>query len=148
MNRLLCNLSYVGVAAGCALVLFAFSPGGDAPGNSVFSDYRAQKPGARHKITVADLPKPYATTSIDNGAHLVGRPKDAWPQAPAGFKVTEYATGLDRPRLVRRAPNGDLFVAESEANRIRVLRGLGVDGKAHTVSVYAQGLAQPFGIAF
>ena len=136
-----------------ALAIPASSPPADtthqvATGQAAFSDYRSQSPGTRRRITVADLPKPYATSSIDNGARIVARPKDVWPQAPAGFKVTEYATGLDRPRLIRRAPNGDLFVAESEANRVRILRGLGGDGKAQTASVYADGLSQPFGIAF
>jgi glucose/arabinose dehydrogenase len=62
--------------------------------------------------------------------------------------VTQFATGLQNPRLVRRAPNGDLFVAESEPGRIRVLRGIGADGKAQTVEIFATGLTQPFGIAF
>jgi glucose/arabinose dehydrogenase len=62
--------------------------------------------------------------------------------------VTQFATGLQNPRLIRRAPNGDLFVAESEPGRVRVLRGIGADGKAQTVEIFATGLTQPFGIAF
>ncbi|HVN05499.1 MAG TPA: sorbosone dehydrogenase family protein [Bryobacteraceae bacterium] len=100
------------------------------------------------KITVADLPAPYDTPSADNRPHAVPRPADAWPKALPGFTVTTYATGLENPRLVRRAPNGDLFVAESGPGRIRVLRGIGADGKAQTVEVFASGLSQPFGIAF
>jgi glucose/arabinose dehydrogenase len=126
-------------------LLAAQSP---APGVVRFADYREQRPGLKHHITVDHLPKPYATPSADEGADIVARPSDAWPQAPAGFKVTLYATGLDNPRLVRRAPNGDLFVAESRAGRIRVLRGLGADGRAETSSVFATNLRQPFGIAF
>lgn len=117
-------------------------------GTVVFSDYRQQRPGVRHRITVADLPRPYATPSADRGADLVPRPKEAWPQAPPGFRVSLYATGLENPRLVRRAPNGDLFVAESGPGRIRVLRGVGPDGRAQTMEVFASGLRQPFGIAF
>jgi glucose/arabinose dehydrogenase len=119
-----------------------------AAGPKVFTDYRDQKPGVIHKITVADLPAPYATKSVDNGPHLVARPSSSWPQAPAGFKVTEFAKGLKEPRLVRRGPNGDLFVAESESDRIRVLRGITSAGAAQTVEVFATGLDKPFGIAF
>jgi glucose/arabinose dehydrogenase len=114
----------------------------------VFTDYRGQKPGQVHKITVSDLPEPYATSSIDNGPHLASRPSNAMPEAPAGFKVTEFARGLKQPRLIRRAPNGDLFVAESQAGNIRVLRGMKPDGSAESVETYATGLDKPFGIAF
>jgi len=65
-----------------------------------------------------------------------------------GFSVTEYATGLMNPRLVRTAPNGDLFVVESEPGQIRVLRGVDAHGHAEKMEVYATGLAQPFGLAF
>ena len=37
------------------------------------------------------------------------------PKAPAGFTVELLATGLNQPRTIRVAPNGDAFVAESEA---------------------------------
>src|SRR5690348_3851061 len=82
-------------------------------GQAAFTDYAQQKPGLVHKITKADLPAPYATPGVDNGADMVERPASAWPKAPAGFKVEQYYTGLDRPRLIRTAPNGDLFVAMS-----------------------------------
>jgi glucose/arabinose dehydrogenase len=113
-----------------------------------FTDYRHEHPGATRKITLADLPEPYRTKSADNRPHIVARPADAWPKALPGFTVTQFAAGLQNPRLIRRAPNGDLFVAESEPGRIRVLRGIGADGKAQTVEVFATGLTQPFGIAF
>jgi glucose/arabinose dehydrogenase len=120
---------------------------GDQP-QAPFTDYRHERPGAIHKVTLADLPEPYRTQSADNRPHIVPRPADAWPKALPGFTVTHYLTGLQNPRLVRRAPNGDLFVAESEPGRIRVLRGVGRDGKARTVEIFAAGLTQPFGIAF
>jgi glucose/arabinose dehydrogenase len=85
---------------------------------------------------------------VDHGPSEVSRPPDAWPQAPPGFTVTEYATGLDTPRLIRTAPNGDLFVAESYAGRVKVLRGIDANGRAQSVTIYATGLRQPFGIAF
>jgi glucose/arabinose dehydrogenase len=136
---------------GCSVLALAACLGSDKgvpPRQGVFTDYRGEKPGVVHQITVADLPQPYATTSVDNGPRLVSRPADAWPQAPAGFKVDLYATGLTNPRLVRAAPNGDLFVAESEPGRLKVFRGVGKDGKAEKMEVFATGLRQPFGIAF
>jgi glucose/arabinose dehydrogenase len=117
-------------------------------GQAAFVDYRSMKTGTFRKITVADLPQPFATESARNNARLVPRPADAWPQAPAGFKVDLYAAGLEGPRQIRRAPNGDFFVAETRAGQIRVLRGRGADGKAEQTSVFASGLRQPFGIAF
>jgi len=78
----------------------------------------------------------------------VSRPADAWPQAPAGFKVDLFAGGLDNPRLIRTAPNGDLFIAESDPGRIRVFRGLTNEGKPQKVESFAEGLRRPFGIAF
>ena len=85
-----------------------------APPTPPFTDFRYEKPGTTRKITVKDLPKPFATDSAENGAELVARPENAWPVAPAGFKVELFAAGLENPRLLRTAPNGDIFLAESE----------------------------------
>jgi glucose/arabinose dehydrogenase len=120
----------------------------DASPNAPFSDFRYEKPGTIRKITVNDLPKPFATQSAENGAEVVSRPENAWPVAPAGFKVEMYASGLDNPRLLRTAPNGDIFLAESEAGRIRVFRGMTSDGKPEQSAIFASGLRQPYGIAF
>src|SRR5438067_7124544 len=115
---------------------------------TTFSDYRTQAPGVWHKITVADLPAPYASKAVDNGPQLVGRPKDAWPKAPAGFKVELYAGSLDNPRELRTAPNGDIFLAESDPGVIKVFRGMAADGKAERSETFATRLNKPFGIAF
>ncbi|HXT01874.1 MAG TPA: PQQ-dependent sugar dehydrogenase [Elusimicrobiota bacterium] len=117
-------------------------------GAGPFTDYTSETPGARHHITTADLPAPGATESANNGPSLVKRPDGAWPRAPKGWKVSLYAEGLKNPRQIRTAPNGDVFIAESSAGRIRVLRGVGPDGKAKTSSIFASGLDKPFGIAF
>jgi glucose/arabinose dehydrogenase len=113
-----------------------------------FTDFRYEQPGKFRKITVNDLPQPYATPSAENGPDVVARPANAWPKAPAGFKVELYAEGLDNPRLMRTAPNGDVFMAESNAGRIRVLRGITGDGKAELSAIFARGLKRPYGIAF
>ena len=118
------------------------------PTKPPFTDFRAEKPGTIRKITVKDLPAPFTTKSAENGPKLVARPANAWPQAPAGFKVEQYASGLENPRLLLTAPNGDIFLAESEPGRIRVFRGMTSDGKAEQSGIYASGLNQPYGIAF
>jgi glucose/arabinose dehydrogenase len=118
------------------------------PPAAPFSDFRFEEPGKIRKITAESLPAPYATDASNNGPKLVARPDDAWPQAPAGFKVQLYATGLDNPRLIRTAPNGDFFLAESSSGKIKVLRGIRADGKAKEIGVFATGLNRPYGIAF
>jgi glucose/arabinose dehydrogenase len=117
-------------------------------GQAAFTDAAHESPGIRRHLTVADLPAPAPQESVDNGPTIVPRPEGVLPIAPKGFKVELYATGLDNPRLIRTAPNGDLFLAESETGKIKVFRGVGPDGRATQVSVFATGLHQPFGIAF
>jgi glucose/arabinose dehydrogenase len=120
----------------------------DASPTAPFTDFRYEKPGAIRKITVKDLPEPYATKSSGNAPELVARPENAWPIAPEGFKVELFATGLENPRTQRTAPNGDIFLAETEPGRIRVFRGMTSDGKPEQMQVFASGLKEPFGIAF
>ena len=97
-------------------------------GASAFGDWQEDAPGVRRKITPAALPTPLATEPVANSSHAARRPQGASPKVPAGFAVDLLASGLDRPRVLRTAPNGDVFVAESGAGRIRVLRG--ADGPA------------------
>jgi glucose/arabinose dehydrogenase len=118
------------------------------PPKEPFTDYRLEEPGKLRKITLADLPAPYATNSAANAPQVVPRPPNAWPKAPDGFKVEQYATGLNNPRLIRTAPNGDFFLAESSAGRIRALRGITRNGKAQQSETFTAGLTRPFGIAF
>ncbi len=118
------------------------------PPTPPFTDFRYEKPGTVHKITVKDLPEPYATQSSNNGPQLVARPENVWPAALPGFKVELYAAGLDNPRTLRTAPNGDIFLTESDAGRIRVFRGMTGDGKPEQSAVFASGLKQPYGLAF
>src|SRR5262245_31117096 len=66
-------------------------------GKAAFADYSQQKPGVFRKITVADLPPPFASESVANFPSVVSRPPNAWPQAPPGFKVELYAAGLNYP---------------------------------------------------
>ena len=59
-----------------------------------------------------------------------------------------YAQGLNLPRELRAAPNGDIFVAENHIGAVLVFRGLKDDGTFEQKSEFATGLVQNFGIAF
>jgi len=119
-----------------------------APPTPPFTDFRYEKPGTTRKITAKDLPQPYATESAENGPKLVGRPENVWPVAPAGFKVELYTSGLDNPRTLGTAPNGDIFLTESDPGRIRIFRGLTSDGKPEQSAIFVSGLKRPYGLAF
>lgn len=127
------------------LALVAVTAAGD---QSPFSDFRRERPGVAHRITVADLPAPGASAAVRNPPKMVPRPANAIPEALPGYTASLYAEGLDNPRLIRTAPNGDLFVAESTPGRVKVVRGRDAAGKAQTISTFAEGLTRPFGIAF
>jgi glucose/arabinose dehydrogenase len=141
------------LASACA-ALSAAAPAQTPPqhpvltGQAAFTDAAHESPGIRRHLTIADLPAPAPDQSVDNGPTVVPRPAGAWPIAPAGFKVELYTTGLDNPRLIRFAPNGDLFLAESASGKIKIFRGVDAKGNPKEMSVFATGLSQPFGIAF
>jgi glucose/arabinose dehydrogenase len=118
------------------------------PPQPPYTDFRFEQPGKTRKITPQDLPAPYASDTSNNGPKLVTRPDNAWPIAPAGFTVQLYATALDNPRLIRTAPNGDFFLAESSSGKIKVFRGITREGKAELTSEFATGLNRPYGLAF
>ena len=121
----------------------------DAPPPQVpFTDFRYEAPGNVRRISVGDLPVPYATGSAGNSPSMVPRPEDAWPKAPPGFRVNFYAEGLDGPRVIHAAPNGDIFVAESNAGRLLVFRGMTAQGKPERSEIFAGDLRAPYGIAF
>ncbi len=117
-------------------------------GPAAFVDTLDVAPGTRRKITPADLPAPFATESVATRSRIVPRPAGVLPKAPAGFVVQLFAEGLIQPRVIRVAPNGDVFVVESQAGRVHSFRGLGEDGKAREDAVFATGLHEPYGIAF
>jgi glucose/arabinose dehydrogenase len=117
-------------------------------GKAAYGDFRTDAPGVRRHIRPNDLPKPFETATPRNRVDVVQRPSDGQLSVPSGFAVKLFAGGLNQPRLMRVAPNGDIFVAESQAGQIRVLRP-SVDGTgAAQTEVFATGLRRPFGIAF
>ncbi len=117
-------------------------------GRKAFGSWQADHPGVRRLIRAQDLPEPGATPSAANVSRVVTRPANAMPDVPAGFGIELFAQGLSGPRVIRVAPNGDIFVAETRAGRIRVLRTSDGAAKPTTEETYASGLSHPFGIAF
>jgi glucose/arabinose dehydrogenase len=118
-------------------------------GKAAMGDWTTDAPGVRRKITVDDLPHPQSSWLTINPPRVVAPPQDARLQVPAGFKVELYAPGLRDPRFLLTAPNGDIFVTESRANQIKVLRDTKGDGKPDVTATFTErDLNQPFGIAF
>ena len=115
-------------------------------GAAAFGDWHADRPGTRRLIRPQDLPAPDMAQSVRNSVRIVRRTDDQKPIVPNGFEVNLFASGLSEPRILRVAPNGDVFAAESSAGRLVVLRPNGATASAPTV--FASGLANPFGIAF
>lgn len=153
-----------------AVLLFSLPGHGQQvlTGQAAFTDWSQQHPGVPHHLTVADIPAPDPAQSVNNTPHIVVRPKGALPIGPPGFKVALYAGGdttpmqradnkeymklsggtFTMPRFIIAAPDGDLFLADSGAGTIFVLRGMQADGKAAQIEKFATGLDHPFGIAF
>jgi glucose/arabinose dehydrogenase len=105
-------------------------------------DWRDDAPGVVHRYAADAMPRSDQGASARHSPSVVAPPEGMLPLVPAGFAVRRFAR-LEGPRIVRVAPNGDVFVAESRAGRIRVLPPDGGEGQ-----VFAQGLDRPFGLAF
>jgi glucose/arabinose dehydrogenase len=124
-------------------------------GAAAYGDFTKDAPGVWRKITVADLPNPGASPGAAF-SKIVERPSDSAPHVLPGFTITAMATGLMRPRIMRFASNGDMFVGEvglpkpagsgpgmlPNTGRISVIR------PGAKPSVFIEGLDRPFGIAF
>lgn len=94
------------------------------------------------------LPAPFATPSSTNRSTVVPKPDAVELKLPAGFTVSVFADNLQAPRTMVHAPNGDIFVAQSNAGSILVLRDTNNDGLPDQRNIYAQGMKRPFGMAF
>jgi glucose/arabinose dehydrogenase len=145
-------IKYLTAAAGCALVAMASAAGAFAQpvrtGDSAYGDWQTDAPGAMRKITPADMPAPLATPSTANRSKVVPKPDGAEPKTMPGFAVTAYVTGLLGARVLRMAPNGDIFLALSRPEgRIVTIRA-GADMSNPQVQTFATGQRDAYGIAF
>ena len=110
-------------------------------------EWRKDAPGRVHRVDLSRLPVPYHTSSAVNLPWVSAKPPGAKLAVPAGFKVEVFLEGVNGPRSMLVAPNGDIVLAETKAGRLKVLRPT-ADGRSAVVSVFAKGLRQPYGLAF
>ncbi|HSZ10801.1 MAG TPA: hypothetical protein VK759_01410, partial [Rhizomicrobium sp.] len=118
-------------------------------GAQAFGGWKDDRPGIARRFAPSDIPPPKQGTDKEkpdlyNGPNIDAR-ENRMPVAPQGFAVEPFAYGLNHPRTIRIAPNGDIFVAETGAGRVLVFPAQAKDRKP---LVFADGLTQPFGLAF
>lgn len=146
MHRMIEIAASIALLVSASGVGLAAEPGSLLKGEHAMRGWRLDKPGVRQLFIPQDVPP--VETKMQALSELVPNPGGAMPQVPAGFAVKKVAADLNVPRVIRTAPNGDLFVAESGANQVRVLRVISGSSKPVKNVVFATGLSQPYGIAF
>ena len=121
-------------------------------GADALTGWKADGPGVRRHIRPSDVPEPVTgkdpEMSVGSNAKVVAPPPGAVPKVPDGFVVQVFATGFKQPRILRVAPNGDIFLAESGTGRVLVFRGSSGGGAPAKPEVFAENLDRPYGIAF
>jgi len=121
-------------------------------GPAAYGDWQTDAPGVWRHIRPSDLPAPKMGTD-DETPDFQSRPKVVEPQAgalpkgPDGFAVEVFATGLTQPRIMRVAPNGDIFLAESGSGRVLVFPAK-TSGATAKPQIFAENLERPYGIVF
>jgi glucose/arabinose dehydrogenase len=102
-----------------------------------------------YEIKPSDLPAPKIETDVNNGPRVIPRPDGAMLNMPPGFEIDTFAEGgFTQPRWMALAPNGDVFLSDARGSKVIVLRDSNNDGRVDERFVFADGLSQPFGIAF
>jgi glucose/arabinose dehydrogenase len=145
--NLIAYLSTLTAPAGISTNAEVAQPAAASPGSDA-GDWHHAAPGMHHNVELVALPAPFSTPSSGNGPQVVAQPATAALAVPPHFTVRAFLAGLSGPRLLRVAPNGDIFIAETRENRVRVLRAAdGADAPSEN-QVFADGLDRPFGIAF
>jgi glucose/arabinose dehydrogenase len=141
------SLKIIPIAACCLSLLAGGGAFGQAlQGEAAIGSWRDDKPGVRRLLRAQDLPAVAKPTY--GAAKVVPIPASARPQVPEGFSAERVPSSLHKPRVIRVAPNGDLFVADSMFGTVHVLRVPAGRAKPEKDVVFAVGLKQPFGIAF
>lgn len=108
----------------------------------------SKQPANTVKTAIGDLtlPPPFATQSTSVRSSIVDWPTGKMPVAPSGFTVSKFADKLDNPRWIYVAPNNDIFVSESAADRLTVFRDSDKNGQYETREIFIKGLNKPFGM--
>jgi glucose/arabinose dehydrogenase len=118
-----------------------------AKGSAKQEEWAEDAPGKTHHIVFDDLPAPFAVPSASNSPKKEPRPDGTLPKVPAGFKINVFATDPDRGRYMLVAPNGDIFLSVPSKGLVKVMHPA-ADGETAEVSVFAEGLDRPYGLAF
>jgi glucose/arabinose dehydrogenase len=110
-------------------------------------------------LNPTDTPAPAPVDTSTPGAAVVPatlppptRPALIAPELPValppGFAIGVFAQGLNGPRMLAIGPDGQLYVADRDANRIVRLPDLNADGIADGIQVVADSLVRPSSLAF
>lgn len=103
------------------------------------------------KITLADLPAPYATESASKPPKVISVPANPVLNVPEGFKVNVFADNLPNVRWLTLTPEGDVLAVQSKQNKINLLQDKNQDGVAENRQIFgdrSNGLDQPLGMTF
>ncbi|GGK37516.1 PQQ-dependent sugar dehydrogenase [Salinarimonas ramus] len=119
-----------------------------APGEGAVSPaipaFQDQAIGKRFQVEPADLPAPQPDEAVRNAALTVSR-DGRTPTVPEGFEVALFAE-IEGPRKLFVLESGDLLVARQSQGDVMFLRDSDGDGSAETISLFARGFQQPYGI--
>lgn len=99
-------------------------------------------------VIVAALILYQAVSSRVNLNPTLGPGEEINVQLPPGFRANIFASGLDNPRFIAFGPDGVLYAAERERDRIVALPDRDGNGQADEVRVFAAGLNQPHSLVF
>jgi glucose/arabinose dehydrogenase len=103
------------------------------------------------KITLEDLPPPYASESVSNSPNVIPVPDNPTLQVPAGFRVNVFADDLPSVRWMTVTPDGDVLAVQSKENKITLLQDKDNDGVAEVRQTFGDrrnNLDQPLGVTF
>ena len=133
----------------CLAFLLFSGPSGFVQRKTESKDSVSTSSPGRYEITPASLPPPNLGPEVENPPRVIPQPADANLHFSPGFAVSTFAEGDFRNlRWMALAPNGDVFVTDSGAGKVIVLRDTDGDGKAEARFTFATGLSLPFGLAF
>jgi glucose/arabinose dehydrogenase len=88
------------------------------------------------------LPPPYHSPAVANGAKVIPQPVGSKLSVPSGFKVEEFSSGMQKPRMMLELPGGAVLVSDSIANG--TVQAISADGSKKAL---LSGLDRPFGMA-
>ncbi|MFD2600359.1 PQQ-dependent sugar dehydrogenase [Sphingobacterium corticis] len=163
MNKLSNNISFAAIALAISFASCNNSNNTDKKD----SESSKQDSSSMEYGSDISVQEPLATEPIDKYAKIVGWDEGEMPQAPAGYKVVKFAEGLNSPRNIYVAANGDIFVAQARTpsegksaekvaarnlnkdanpNEVLLFKDNDGDGKADEQTTFLKDLNLPYGM--